>query len=49
MYSEFDGESKGFQALYIHNKYWKRIEFVHTLQNLWFAMTDEELELKPDI
>lgn len=39
-------ETNGFIGLYLCNKYWCTIRYVHQLQNLYFALTEQELTLK---
>lgn len=39
-------ETNGFIGLYLCNKYWCTIQYVHQLQNLYFALTEQELTLK---
>jgi hypothetical protein len=36
----------GFNGLFIANKFVRVIKYVHELQNLYFALTGEELDLK---
>ena len=36
----------GFNGLFVGNKFVRVIRYVHELQNLYFALTGEELELK---
>lgn len=38
----------GFNGLFIANKFVRVIKYVHELQNLYFALTGEELELKSE-
>ncbi|MEY4351142.1 MAG: hypothetical protein RL078_1209 [Bacteroidota bacterium] len=37
----------GYNGLFIANKFVRVIRYVHELQNLYFALTGEELTLKP--
>jgi len=39
-------ESSGYSAVYLMNKFWSACTHVHQLQNLYFALTDKELEIK---
>ena len=41
-----EGWSDGFYFVYDNWSVWRRINYVHQLQNLYFALYGEELELK---
>lgn len=38
--------SMGCGVIYIHDESYKHIQFLHQLQNLFFALTGKELEIK---
>lgn len=45
-FSQFGDGSSGFQALYLNGKFWKRVMYVHELQNVYYSLASIELTLK---
>lgn len=47
-YAHYGDGSEGFYNLHLYNKQCKKVMYVHELQNLYFALMGEELEVTND-